>query len=215
LERVVRDGVFYAAKKLYGIDVVPREDLVGYAPGVTVWEVRDGETPADGASAVESGDDVAGETGGDTADSGIGLILTDFFSRPTKRGGAWMSSFVDQSHLLGTKPVVVNVLNTAEPAEGEEALLTLDEVTTLFHEFGHALHGLLSDVRYPRFSGTNVPRDFVEFPSQINENWALEPTVLGNYAFHADTGEPIPADLVDTVKRARTTSEDIATDEYV
>ena len=215
LERVVRDGVFYAAKKLYGIDVVPREDLVGYAPGVTVWEVRDGETPADGASAVESGDDVAGETGGETADSGIGLILTDFFSRPTKRGGAWMSSFVDQSHLLGTKPVVVNVLNIAEPAEGEEALLTLDEVTTLFHEFGHALHGLLSDVRYPRFSGTNVPRDFVEFPSQINENWALEPSILANYAVHAETGEPIPDELVEAVKKARTAGEGFATTEYL
>ena len=146
---------------------------------------------------------------------GIGLIITDFYSRPTKRGGAWMSSFVDQSRQLGTRPVVVNVLNIAEPAEGEQALLTLDEVTTLFHEFGHALHGLLSDVRYPRFSGTNVPRDFVEFPSQINENWALEPTVLGNYAFHADTGEPIPADLVDSVKRARTAGEGFATAEYL
>ena len=194
LDRVVRDGVFHAAKLLYGIDVQPRPDLEGYAPGTTVWEVFDGE--------VVPGD-------------GIGLIITDFYSRPTKRGGAWMSSFVDQSRQLGTRPVVVNVLNIAEPAEGEQALLTLDEVTTLFHEFGHALHGLLSDVRYPRFSGTNVPRDFVEFPSQINENWALEPTVLGNYAFHADTGEPIPADLVDSVKRARTAGEGFATAEYL
>lgn len=192
LDRVVRDGVFHAAKLLFGIEVVPREDLVGYAPGVQVWEVRDAD-----------------------ADSGIGLILTDFFSRPTKRGGAWMSSFVEQSHLLGTKPVVVNVLNIAEPAEGEAALLTLDEVTTLFHEFGHALHGLLSDVRYPRFSGTNVPRDFVEFPSQINENWALEPSILSNYAFHVDTGEPIPGELVEAVKRARTAGEGFATTEYL
>ncbi|MFD5867827.1 M3 family metallopeptidase [Corynebacterium sp. NPDC060344] len=193
LDRVLRDGVFHAAKKLYGIDVVPREDLTGYAPGVTVWEVRDENS----------------------TDTGIGLLLTDFFSRPTKRGGAWMSSFVDQSHLLGTKPVVVNVLNIAEPGEGEQALLTLDEVTTLFHEFGHALHGLLSDVRYPRFSGTNVPRDFVEFPSQINENWALEPSILSNYAFHAETGEPIPAELVAAVKRARTAGEGFATTEYL
>ena len=198
LDRVVRDGVFHAAKLLFGIEVVPREDLVGYAPGVQVWEVRDADASSDAG-----------------ADSGIGLILTDFFSRPTKRGGAWMSSFVEQSHLLGTKPVVVNVLNIAEPAEGEAALLTLDEVTTLFHEFGHALHGLLSDVRYPRFSGTNVPRDFVEFPSQINENWALEPSILSNYAFHVDTGEPIPGELVEAVKRARTAGEGFATTEYL
>ncbi len=217
LDRVLRDGVFHAAKKLYGIDVVPREDLVGYAPGVTVWEVRDeGSAAATSAetatAAAETGTGTDADTGTDT---GIGLILTDFFARPTKRGGAWMSSFVDQSHLLGTKPVVVNVLNIAEPAEGEQALLTLDEVTTLFHEFGHALHGLLSDVRYPRFSGTNVPRDFVEFPSQINENWALEPSILANYAFHVDTGEPIPGELVEAVKRARTAGEGFATTEYL
>ncbi len=204
LDRVVRDGVFHAAKLLFGIEVVPREDLVGYAPGVQVWEVRDADADSDADASSDAG-----------ADSGIGLILTDFFSRPTKRGGAWMSSFVEQSHLLGTKPVVVNVLNIAEPAEGEAALLTLDEVTTLFHEFGHALHGLLSDVRYPRFSGTNVPRDFVEFPSQINENWALEPSILSNYAFHVDTGEPIPGELVEAVKRARTAGEGFATTEYL
>ena len=204
LDRVVRDGVFHAAKLLFGIEVVPREDLVGYAPGVQVWEVRDADADSDADASSDAG-----------ADSGIGLILTDFLSRPTKRGGAWMSSFVEQSHLLGTKPVVVNVLNIAEPAEGEAALLTLDEVTTLFHEFGHALHGLLSDVRYPRFSGTNVPRDFVEFPSQINENWALEPSILSNYAFHVDTGEPIPGELVEAVKRARTAGEGFATTEYL
>ena len=204
LDRVVRDGVFHAAKLLFGIEVVPREDLVGYAPGVQVWEVRDADADFDADASSDAG-----------TDSGIGLILTDFFSRPTKRGGAWMSSFVEQSHLLGTKPVVVNVLNIAEPAEGEAALLTLDEVTTLFHEFGHALHGLLSDVRYPRFSGTNVPRDFVEFPSQINENWALEPSILSNYAFHVDTGEPIPGELVEAVKRARTAGEGFATTEYL
>ena len=215
LDRVVRDGVFHAAKKLYGIDVVPREDLAGYAPGVTVWEVRDGGADGGAVAGTEAGADTGGGVGAESRDSGIGLLLTDFFSRPTKRGGAWMSSFVDQSHLLGTKPVVVNVLNIAEPAEGEPALLTLDEVTTLFHEFGHALHGLLSDVRYPRFSGTNVPRDFVEFPSQINENWALEPSILANYAFHVDTGEPIPDELVEAVKRARTAGEGFATAEYL
>lgn len=191
LDRVLTDGVFYAANLLYGITVEPRDDLDGYAPGTRVWEVKD----SDG--------------------TGIGLLVTDFFARPTKRGGAWMSSFVDQSKLLGTKPVVVNVLNIPEPADGEQALLTLDEVTTLFHEFGHGLHGLLSDVTYPRFSGTNVPRDFVEFPSQFNENWALEPDVLGNYAFHVETGEPIPEGLVAAVKRAATAGEGFATTEYI
>lgn len=191
LDRVLTDGVFYAANLLYGITVEPRDDLDGYAPGTRVWEVKDSD------------------------DSGIGLLVTDFFARSTKRGGAWMSSFVDQSKLLGTKPVVVNVLNIPEPAEGKQALLTLDEVMTLFHEFGHGLHGLLSDVTYPRFSGTNVPRDFVEFPSQFNENWALEPAVLGNYAFHVETGEPIPEELVAAVKRAATAGEGFATTEYI
>nr|WP_120491929.1 M3 family metallopeptidase [Corynebacterium lactis] len=191
LHRVIEDGVFFAAKKLYGIEVEKRDDLEGYAPGTTVWEVRQG--------------------GGET----IGLIVTDYFSRPTKRGGAWMSSFRDQSKLLGRKPVVVNVMNIAETEPGTPVLLTLDEVTTAFHEFGHALHGLLSDVTYPTFSGTNVPRDFVEFPSQINENWALEPSILANYAFHVKTGEPIPAELVAAVKRAQTAGEGFATVEYL
>lgn len=191
LHRVIEDGVFYAARKLYGIEVVKREDLQGYAPGTTVWEVRQG--------------------GGET----IGLIITDYFSRPTKRGGAWMSSFRDQSRLLGRLPVVVNVMNIAETEPGTPVLLTLDEVTTAFHEFGHALHGLLSDVTYPTFSGTNVPRDFVEFPSQINENWALEPSILTNYAVHVRTGEPIPAELVESVKKARTAGEGFATVEYL
>ncbi|WP_448852240.1 M3 family metallopeptidase [Corynebacterium sp. 335C] len=192
LETVLRDGVFGAAEMLYGIRVVPRDDLRGYADGVRVWEVLEGET---------------GE--------GIGLLLTDLFARPVKRGGAWMSSFVNQSRLLGERTVAVNVLNIAEPAEGERALLTMDEVTTLFHEFGHGLHGLLSDVEYPRFSGTNVPRDFVEFPSQINENWALHPDVLARYARHVDTGEPIPAELVESVRRTRTAGEGFATTEYL
>lgn len=199
LDRVVEDGVFYAAEKLYGISVVKRDDLQGYAPGTTVWEVR--EASASGGTERE-------------ADATIGLFITDFFSRPTKRGGAWMSSYRDQSALLGRKPVVVNVLGIAE-TETEPALLTLDEVTTLFHEFGHALHGLLSNVSYPTFSGTNVPRDFVEFPSQINENWALEPSILANYAFHAETGAPIPTELVEKIKVSRTAGEGFATVEYL
>lgn len=194
LSRVLRDGVFYAAERLYGIRVTPREDLVGYHPDVRVWEVTD-----------------SGENGGGS----IGLLLTDLYARPTKRGGAWMSSFVDQNNLLGQTPVVVNVLNIDRPADGEEALLSLDEVTTLFHEFGHGLHGLLSDVRYPSLSGTNVPRDFVEFPSQINENWALEPAVLRNYALHVDTGEPLPPELVEAVTAGARWGQGFATAEYL
>ena len=190
LDRVIKDGVFYAAEKLYGITISPRDDLQGYAPGTRVWEISQGEQT-------------------------IGLIITDYFSRPSKRGGAWMSSFRDQSALLGRKPVVVNVMNIAETDPGSPVLLTMDEVTTAFHEFGHALHGLLSEVTYPTFSGTNVPRDFVEFPSQINENWALEPSILSNYARHVDTGEPIPAELVAAVRRSRTAGEGFATVEYL
>ncbi|MEJ6548811.1 M3 family metallopeptidase [Corynebacterium sp. USCH3] len=197
LDRVLRDGAFFAAQRLYGISVVPRDDLTGYHPDVQVWEV------------IESGDDPVrpGES--------LGLLLTDMYARPTKRGGAWMSSFVDQNNLLGQSPVVVNVLNIAKPAEGEQALLTLDEVATVFHEFGHALHGLLSDVRYPSLSGTNVPRDFVEFPSQINENWAMEPEVLANYARHVDTGEPLPEEMVASVREQAAWGQGFATSEYL
>lgn len=184
LSRVLRDGVFYAAELLYGITVTPRSDLVGYAPGVDVWEVKE----ADG--------------------TGIGLLLTDYFGRSSKRGGAWMSSFVDQSHLLGTKPVIVNVMGITRPVDGE-AYLTLDELTTVFHEFGHALHGLLSDVRYPSFSGTSVPRDYVEFPSQINENWAFHPTVLANYA------PDLPQRLIDAIDAAKQFGQGFATAEYL
>jgi peptidyl-dipeptidase Dcp len=190
LDRVLRDGAFFAAHRLYGIDVVPREDLVGYHPDVSVWEVRDGERS-------------------------VGLFLFDPWARPTKRGGAWMSSFVDQNNLIGQTPVVVNVLNIARPAAGEQALLSLDEVTTVFHEFGHALHGLLSDVRYPSLSGTNVPRDFVEFPSQINENWALEPAVLANYAHHVETGEQLPPELVTAVRAQQQWGQGFSTTEYL
>ncbi|WP_041631091.1 M3 family metallopeptidase [Corynebacterium terpenotabidum] len=194
LSRVLRDGVFFAAERLYGIRVTPREDLAGYHPDVTVWEVSEGEA-AGGRS--------------------IGLLLTDLYARSTKRGGAWMSSFVSQNNLIGQTPVIVNVLNIARPAAGEEALLSLDEVTTLFHEFGHGLHGLLSDVRYPSLSGTNVPRDFVEFPSQINENWALEPEVLANYAHHVETGEQLPPELVTAVMAEARWGQGFATTEYL
>lgn len=199
LDRVLVDGAFYAAKRLYGIDVTPRPDLQGYHPDVQVWEVTEPDSS-----------DPTGET-----QIGIGLLLTDMYARPTKRGGAWMSSFVEQSNLLGTAPVVMNVMNIAKPAPGEQALLSLDEVLTVFHEFGHGLHGLLSDVRYPSLSGTNVPRDFVEFPSQINENWALEPAVLRHYARHVDTGEELPQELIDAVQEQAKWGQGYATTEYV
>ena len=191
LRQVLVDGVFYAAHLLYGITIIPRLDLTGYAADVDVWEVLD-----------EDG-------------TGIGLFLTDYYARPSKRGGAWMSTFVDQSELLGTKPVVVNVLNITKPADGSQPLLSLDPVTTLFHEFGHALHGLLSKVRYPSFSGTNVPRDYVEFPSQINENWAVDPTILRHYARHVDTQEPIPDTLVNAIHASRQFGQGFATSEYL
>ena len=191
LRQVLVDGVFYAAHLLYGITIIPRPDLTGYAADVDVWEVLD-----------EDG-------------TGIGLFLTDYYARPSKRGGAWMSTFVDQSELLGTKPVVVNVLNITKPADGSQPLLSLDTVTTLFHEFGHALHGLLSKVRYPSFSGTNVPRDYVEFPSQINENWAVDPTILRHYARHVDTQEPIPDTLVGAIHASRQFGQGFATSEYL
>lgn len=191
LDQVLRDGVFYAANRLYGITVEPRDDLQGYHPEVAVYEVKD----ADGSS--------------------IGLFLTDYFARPSKRGGAWMSSFVDQSRLLDSKPVVVNVMNITKPADGSQPLLSIDEVHTLFHEFGHGLHGLLSDVRYPTFSGTNVPRDYVEFPSQINENWAFDPAVVRNYARHVDTGEVITDELIAAVDAAAKFGQGFATSEYL
>lgn len=199
LSRVLRDGVFFAAERLYGIRVKLRPDLAGYHPDVQVWEVSEVS-------------EVSGEKPGEQP---IGLLLTDLYARPMKRGGAWMSSFVDQNTLRGQRPVVVNVLNIPRPMPGEEALLSLDEVTTLFHEFGHGLHGLLSEVRYPSLSGTNVPRDFVEFPSQINENWALEPEVLVNYARHVETGEELPADLMAAVAAEARWGQGFATTEYL
>ena len=185
LEQVLTDGVFYAANVLYGITVEKRGDLAGYRDDVDVWEVKE-----------EDG-------------TGIGLLLTDYNARPSKRGGAWMSSFVDQSHLAGTKPVVVNVMSV------NSDLLTIDEVTTVFHEFGHALHGLLSDVRYPSHSGTNVPRDWVEFPSQINENYAFAPEIARNYARHVDTGEVIPRPLLEALEASRQFGQGFSTAEYL
>jgi peptidyl-dipeptidase Dcp len=191
LDRVLVDGVFHAAELLYGFRFTPRPDLAGYHPDVRVWEVSD----AGGAA--------------------VGLYLGDFFAREGKRGGAWMSSFVRQSRLLDSAPVVVNNLNVSRAPEGQPTLLTLDEVNTLFHEFGHALHGLSSAVTYPRFSGTAVPRDFVEFPSQVNEMWALWPEVLGNYARHVGTGEPLPPSVIEAIDAARLWGEGFATLEYL
>ncbi len=194
LEDVLHDGVMHAASTLYGLEFARREDLRAYRDDVEVWEVRDA---------------------GSGQDDGIGLILLDYYARPSKRGGAWMSSFVDQSTELGTRPVVVNVMNLAEPAQGQPVLLTRDEVTTMFHEFGHALHGLLSRVRFPSFSGTNVPRDFVEFPSQVNEMWADEDEVLSRFARHVDSGEALPADLLGRLREAELFGQGQATVEYL
>ena len=191
LDRVLRDGVFFAATSLFGITFHERSDLAGYHPDVRIWEVRD----PDG--------------------KGLGLFLGDYYTRESKRGGAWMNSLVDQSDLLGSQPVVINNLNISKPPAGEPTLLTLDELRTTFHEFGHALHGLFSNVRYPRFSGTAVPRDFVEYPSQVNEMWILWPEVLANYARHHTTGEPLPQDVVDRLNDSRLWGEGFATTEYL
>ncbi|MGX5717093.1 M3 family metallopeptidase [Arthrobacter sp. MAHUQ-56] len=191
LDRVITDGVFFAASSLYGITFHERPDLQAYHPDVRVWEVRDGDG------------------------TGLGLFLGDYYARESKRGGAWMNSLVDQSELLGTRPVVTNTLNISKPAPGEPTLLTLDELRTLFHEFGHALHGLFSSVAYPRFSGTAVPRDFVEYPSQVNEMWIMWPEVLANYARHHATGEPLPRDIIDRLEESRLWGEGFATTEYL
>ena len=195
LDQVLEKGVFASAERLYGITVTPRDDLEGYAEGVRVWEVIDGDV--------------------NHGDMGIGLLLTDYFGRPTKRGGAWMSEFVGQSRLLERKPVIVNVMGITKPADGSQPLLSMDEVRTVFHEFGHALHGLLSDVYYPTFAGTNVPRDWVEFPSQINENWALDRSLVKEYARHVETGEPIPDGLLDAITSASEFGQGFATSEYL
>jgi len=191
LGRVLSDGVFFAATQLYGITFAERKDIPVYHPDVRVYEVSE----ADG--------------------SPLALFYTDLFKRDNKVGGAWMDGFVDQSMLLGTRPVIYNVANFTKPAPGKPALLTFDDVTTLFHEFGHALHGMLSNVQYPMLSGTSVPRDFVEFPSQFNEHWALEPVVFANYAKHYESGAPMPPALVDRIKRSRTFNQGFALTEYV
>jgi peptidyl-dipeptidase Dcp len=145
----------------------------------------------------------------------LAIFLGDYYARPSKRGGAWASSYVSQSHLLGEKPVVANHINIPKPVEGDPTLLTFDEVTTVFHEFGHALHAMFSDVTYPRFAGTAVPRDFVEFPSQVNEMWATWPEIVANYAVHHETGEPMPAELVERVLAIETFNQGFATTEYL
>ncbi|HET7464351.1 MAG TPA: peptidyl-dipeptidase Dcp [Longimicrobium sp.] len=191
LNRVLQDGVFFAANQLYGITFRERKDIPVYHPDVRVFEVFD----ADG--------------------SPMALMYFDYFKRDNKQGGAWMDNFVDQSGLTGNRPVVYNVANFQKPAAGQPALLSYDDVNTMFHEFGHALHGMFSKVQYPTLSGTNVPRDFVEFPSQFNEHWALEPSVFAHYAKHYQTGAPMPAELVDRIKRARTFNQGFATSELV
>lgn len=181
--RVLHEGVFAAATALYGITFHARSDLRGFTPDSEVYEVRE----ADGAP--------------------LGAVILDPFTRPTKRGGAWMTSVVDQSDLTGALPVVTNTCNFTRPAEGAACLLTWDNVITMFHEFGHALHGLLSDVRYPSRAGTAVPRDFVEFPSQVNELWAWDETLISRFAVHHETGEPLPAGLVARLRASRSAGE--------
>ncbi|GHD25116.1 peptidyl-dipeptidase Dcp [Nocardiopsis kunsanensis] len=190
LDRVIEQGVLHAAHLLYGITFTERTDLHGYHPDVRVWEVFD------------------------TDGTGLGLYLLDPYARPTKEGGAWMHNLVAQSFLLDDRPVVVNNLNVTKPASGP-TLLTWDEVETAFHEFGHALHGLLSAVRFPLVEGTSVPRDFVEYPSQVNEVWATDPEVLAGYARHHESGEPVPAELVSALERANRFNQGFSTFEYL
>jgi len=188
---VLEKGVFFAAGRLFGLTFAERTDLPVYHPTVRVWEVHD----SDGTL--------------------LALFMADFFARPSKRGGAWASSYVFQSHLIGEKPVVANHLNVAEPSPGDPALLSFDQVTTMFHEFGHALHAMFSNVTYPRLAGTSVPRDFVEFPSQVNEMWAAWPEVLESYAVHHETGEPLPSALIERVLAMRRFNQGFATTEYL
>jgi peptidyl-dipeptidase Dcp len=191
LNHVILEGVFFAAGKLYGLTFKERHDIPVYHPDVRVFEVydRDGKP--------------------------LALFLGDYYARPSKRGGAWMNAYVQQSDLFASKPVVANHLNIPKPPPGEPTLLTHDEVRTAFHEFGHALHGMFSNVKYPRFSGTSVPRDFVEYPSQVNEMWATWPEVLKNYAKHYKTGEPIPQELLDKVMAAEKFNQGYKTTEYL
>jgi peptidyl-dipeptidase Dcp len=189
LERVLRDGVFLAATTLYGVTFKVRTDIPLYHPDVRVWEVSD----ADGTP--------------------LGLFYGDYYSRPSKAGGAWQDSFVDPSGLTGTKPVVINVANFTKPGPGQPALLSFDDVTTVFHEFGHALHNMFVNPRYPTLG--HVPRDFAEVPSQLNEHWALEPAIFASYAKHHKTGQAMPQALADRIKKARTFNQGYATTEYL
>ncbi|MEP7042200.1 MAG: peptidyl-dipeptidase Dcp [Dokdonella sp.] len=191
IDRVLNDGVFFAANQLYGLTFKERKDLPVWRPDVRVFEVFD----KDGTS--------------------MALFYADYWKRDSKRGGAWMDGLVGQSGLIGTKPVVYNICNFTKPAAGQPALITSSDVTTMFHEFGHALHGMFSNVKYPTLSGTNVPRDFVEFPSQFNEHWASDPKVFANYAKHYQTGAPMPEELVEKIKKSRTFDQGFATTEYL
>ena len=191
INRVLVDGVFFAANKEFGLTFKERKDLPGYNEDVRVFDVFD----VDGKQ--------------------LAIFTFDPYARSNKRGGAWANAWVPQSKLLGTKPVIANNLNVAKPAAGEPTLLTYDEVRTTFHEFGHALHGMFSDVQYPRFSGSRVPRDYVEFPSQVNEMWMAWPEVLANYAKHYQTGEPMPKELLDKVQASSQFNEGFRTTEYL
>jgi peptidyl-dipeptidase Dcp len=191
LDRVLQDGVFYAANNLYGLTFKERHDIPVYNPDVRVFEVFN----PDGSS--------------------LALFYADYFSRPNKSGGAWMDTFVDQSSLLGLKPVVFNVANFTKPAAGQPTLISFSDVTTMFHEFGHALHGMFSNVKYPTLTGTSVPRDFVEFPSQFNEHWALDPAVFAHYARNYKTGTAMPQPLVDKIKKSQTFNQGYALGEYL
>ncbi|MFT4514370.1 MAG: peptidyl-dipeptidase Dcp [Planctomycetota bacterium] len=189
-ERVLQDGMFFMANQLYGITMRERTDLPVYHETVRVFDVLD-----------EGGEQIA-------------LFYADYYARPSKRGGAWMSSFVSQSELLGSKPVVVNVMNLKKPSEGP-TLLSFDEVTTMFHEFGHGMHGMFSKVQYPTLAGTSVPRDFVEYPSQFHEDFAFDPAVLERCAKHFETGEAMPTELNDKIKRARKFGQGFSSLEYI
>ena len=191
LDNVLQNGVFYAANQLYGLTFKERKDIPVYQPDVRVFEVFD----KDGKS--------------------MALFYCDYFKRDNKGGGAWEDTFVDQSGLIGTRPVVFNVANFTKPAAGQPALLTFSDVTTMFHEFGHALHSMFSNVQYPTVAGTNVPRDFVEFPSQFNEHWALDPKVFAHYAKNYQTDAPMPQVLVDKIKKASTFNQGFGTTEYL
>lgn len=191
IDNVLRKGVFYAAERLYGISFEERTDLPVYQEDVRVFEVYDSQ----------------GET--------LAIFLADYYARPSKRGGAWMNAYISQNRLFNTQPIVANHLNITKPPAGEPTLLTFSEVTTMFHEFGHALHGMFSSVEYPYFAGTSVPRDFVEYPSQVNEMWAVWPEVLENYALHYQSGQPMPGELLEKLLAARKFNQGFATTEYL